>query len=714
MTTSDHVERRHGPTALFRGIARWTWRQLSSLSLQTWVLLYFAVVYCELVVLLEYLRYVDLITNAWDLGILQQALYTTTHGGGFLYYTAELPWNATGSFFGVHFAPTLLLVAPFYFLWPGALTVLVIQAIVVTASAFPLYRLAGEYLGPTPSALLAMAYLLSPPILGALMYDFHVEAFLPVCALTFWWAWKQDRRLLAFVAGALLVCCGEYGPISLGMIALTFLVPRGWGLLNRRVRDWRIWWTSVRFPLAVVMAMVPVTLIVFDAAKVFSPGTPPSGQVILLGGSPTQIVWTLISDPRQVVRALELLGWEKVAFFLGALWTGLLVWILAPTELLPAIPWFVVVLLTNDPGYTGLVGYQYAFLTFPFVFVATAHGARRASTGVARVVAWWKTGRGERQGLSVGPIDSLARGRSLRLLLRPEGFLHLRGEATPQLALAVGLLVVAVSSQGAYSPIRPWSQGWPDAAELPTGHDRDIDRLLSLVPGNSSVSLLPNLFPQVADREDAYPYYHQGTEYLLVDVTSFWFTSAMPPPDPPLIWQSELRENVTAPYGLVASASGGLLYRLGYTGFPSLFEPYDLLTVPAEVIPNGSTFLADPSTPYGGVVTPRASAASGVLWDGTSVMLPQGQYNLTIWLMANPSLPGPLNVSVTIDNNASSLYSETVRPNQLRAGWTPLEINLSVPYSGFVRVRGLAAGSPTGIALGGLDYTQVPSAEEIG
>lgn len=46
-------------------------------------------------------------THAWDLGIFNQAFWTTLYDGKFFYYTAELLVIPSGSFFGMHFSPIL-------------------------------------------------------------------------------------------------------------------------------------------------------------------------------------------------------------------------------------------------------------------------------------------------------------------------------------------------------------------------------------------------------------------------------------------------------------------------------------------------------------------------------------------------------------------------------------------------------------------------------
>jgi hypothetical protein len=52
-----------------------------------------------------------------------------------------------GSHLGVHFSPTLLLLAPLYALWPSPLALVAAQALVVALAMVPLYRLLERDMG---------------------------------------------------------------------------------------------------------------------------------------------------------------------------------------------------------------------------------------------------------------------------------------------------------------------------------------------------------------------------------------------------------------------------------------------------------------------------------------------------------------------------------------------------------------------------------------
>src|SRR5579884_3511956 len=66
-------------------------------------------------------RYYTGQTNAWDLGIFQQALYSFAFHARLFYYTPEIFFkNPSGLFFGVHFSLLMFPLGIFYRLLPYA------------------------------------------------------------------------------------------------------------------------------------------------------------------------------------------------------------------------------------------------------------------------------------------------------------------------------------------------------------------------------------------------------------------------------------------------------------------------------------------------------------------------------------------------------------------------------------------------------------------
>lgn len=112
-------------------------------------------------------------TTGFDLGIFEQAVRSYAH---FSAPVADLKGPGY-PLLGDHFHPILAVLAPLYWIFPSALTLLFAQAGLLAGSAVPVARLGIERLGTTAGLLIGAAYGLSWGIQQAVWFDFHEVAF---------------------------------------------------------------------------------------------------------------------------------------------------------------------------------------------------------------------------------------------------------------------------------------------------------------------------------------------------------------------------------------------------------------------------------------------------------------------------------------------------------------------------------------------------------
>ncbi|MGW0824142.1 DUF2079 domain-containing protein [Streptomyces sp. NPDC002845] len=114
-----------------------------------------------------------MLTSSYDLGIFEQVVRSYAEG--------RLPVSEVkGQDFpvlGDHFSPVLALVAPFYWVWRGAETLLVAQAALLAVSVVPLTLWARRTLGDPAGAVIGACYGISWGIASGVGYDFHEVAF---------------------------------------------------------------------------------------------------------------------------------------------------------------------------------------------------------------------------------------------------------------------------------------------------------------------------------------------------------------------------------------------------------------------------------------------------------------------------------------------------------------------------------------------------------
>ncbi|OIJ91256.1 hypothetical protein BIV24_16130 [Streptomyces colonosanans] len=161
-----------------------------------------------------------MLTSSYDLGIFEQVVRSYAEG--------HLPVSEVkGQDFpvlGDHFSPILALVAPFYWVWQGAETLLVVQAALLAVSVVPLTLWARRALSAPAGAIIGACYGLSWGIASGVGYDFHEVAF-AVPLLAFSLAALGSGRLAAAACWALpLLCVKE----DLGLTVLVIGLVIAW------------------------------------------------------------------------------------------------------------------------------------------------------------------------------------------------------------------------------------------------------------------------------------------------------------------------------------------------------------------------------------------------------------------------------------------------------------------------------------------------------
>jgi len=141
-----------------------------------------------------YLKHYTFSSYAWDLGVFNQLLHDTVFEGKPFYYTPDLYFNDSGSYFVIHFSPILVLLLPIYYLFPGIITLLIIKALLLASAAIPLFFLSNIFLKDKKISLyISLVYLLYPGLQGANWFDFQQQVFLPLLLFTTLYLFMKER-----------------------------------------------------------------------------------------------------------------------------------------------------------------------------------------------------------------------------------------------------------------------------------------------------------------------------------------------------------------------------------------------------------------------------------------------------------------------------------------------------------------------------------------
>ena len=124
------------------------------------------------------LRYKSYSNSTYDFGIFAQ-MYEYMKQTGKMTTTVER--NTLLSHFGVHFSPIFYIGLPIYMIFPSAITVQVIQAIMVALPIIPIVLLCRHYkLSNWITVAVTLIYALYPATAGGTFYDISSAVFLQV------------------------------------------------------------------------------------------------------------------------------------------------------------------------------------------------------------------------------------------------------------------------------------------------------------------------------------------------------------------------------------------------------------------------------------------------------------------------------------------------------------------------------------------------------
>lgn len=301
-------------------------------KISSWLLLAM-VLYLIALGAMSSLRHYNFQTQTWDLGAFVQTFWNTSHGR-----IMQNNLEEVRNHFGVHMSPFLLLLAPGYVVFQTPYYLLIIQTLALALGAWPLYLLARRVLqNERISLLVAVGYLLYPPLQWVNLFDFHEIAFfvpLMLAALCFIEAenWKLAAFFLALSASV------EENAVLAVLFAGIYLIVR------KKFKAG--FWTTGLSMLFFVLAI-----------KVFMPA---AGGGLLrldryshLGGNIPEILQNFITHPK--------LFWDTV--FVGPKMLYVF-WLLVPIGFLPLLSGRAWILLIPGLLQNLLTLFEFQFSSF--------------------------------------------------------------------------------------------------------------------------------------------------------------------------------------------------------------------------------------------------------------------------------------------------------------------------------------------------------------
>ncbi|MGW8955697.1 DUF2079 domain-containing protein [Streptomyces sp. NPDC055709] len=286
-----------------------------------------------------------LLSNSYDLGVFDQAVRSWASG--------HLPVSELKGpnfpILGDHFHLILVLLVPFYWLWPGPETLLVAQAALIAVSVLPLVVWARRELGDVAAAVIGVCYGASWGIASAVGFDFHEVAFAaPLLSLSLVALGTGKLRAAVYWALPLLLVKEDLG-LTVAAIGLV-IVHRGSRKLGLTAAA-----IGVGGSLLALLVILPV----------FNPT-----------GSYDR--WYMLDNPDGQGAGLgDLLYKVTIGLIIPEVKVTTLILVLAPTLFLAlrssmvwiALPTLVWRLATSYSPHWG-TGYHYSLVLMPIIFAA--------------------------------------------------------------------------------------------------------------------------------------------------------------------------------------------------------------------------------------------------------------------------------------------------------------------------------------------------------
>lgn len=544
------------------------------------------------------LRYDTFKAAAFDLGNMDQVLWNTIHGRPFQFTNQAIDWFGPPTRLALHFEPIILPLSLLYAFGADPRILLIFQTLALVSGALPVFLLTRKYLPEWPllAGFMALAYLLTPALLGLNIFDFHPVSLATPLLLYAILALTYKRYVWFLIACILAASTKEDVPLAIAMLGLLVLWRYKLPRLGITLMSGGLLWSFLAF---------------FVIIPHFFPGAQHNNfwyRYESLGSTPAVAILNLLIHPWLFFTMF--ITFERFFYLAGLLRSTGFLSLLAPEWLLPALPSLAVNLLSTDPFlYSGV--FHYNAVIIPFILLSAIHGTRRLITiwqgwrgeegealrgrylGNATAVpsrggggaGWGGDPCGRRWWRYLWPLPlphpqaftaitkafqiPILVGASLWIRTCLDRLKNLRNvqwqrfsERMEPIAKAVPVLrlqrlvfawiafMLALNLVLALSVLNPF---WAD--HPPGSHEQHIQQLLALIPPNASVSAGANLNPHLSDRERLAVFpspLNTSIQYIIVDLNAVF-------PEDRTEMASELNQLVASGQFRVLARSDGVV-----------------------------------------------------------------------------------------------------------------------------------------------------------
>jgi hypothetical protein len=229
-----------------------------------------------------------------------------------------------------------------------------------------------------------------------------------------------------------------------------------------------------------------------------------------------------------------------------------------------------------------------------------------------------------------------------------------------------------------------------------------------MIPLNATVSCMPEIFPQIANRINAYPYLTKNSSYILIDtINEFWLTTKYAAPATNLPWLIELSKLDYNNYGVLAQKDGILLLQRDYRDNPKIISLDNYLIYPTSFTRYKSKLIYDNSSPMMSYLDVKEVNGITLEWSGPYKVLLPGTYRIGVWLLPTDQINNTLELIASIGTDEiKDLKKWDIKSESLHNSWNQVWLSVDIPYPGYFELKGYSLDK-NDIQFGGIIVEQI-------
>jgi uncharacterized membrane protein len=343
------------------------------------LLAFFVLAYVAYFSYLTILRYHTLYANYFDLGIMHQTVFNTYRSlrtgdfSRFLELTNPHGYDQVKRM-AIHNDILLAFIAPFYFIYSGPETLLIIQSCVLGIGAFAVYGIAQIILEKQKKKkiigiIFSLSYLLFSPMQRANVFEFHAVTLATGLLLFMFYFFLKKKYLISGLFFIASIFSKEEVALTTAFfgIYIIFITLKNEKIkLDERKSD-LIYGTFV-FVCSVVWFFLSMLVIIPIFRREMSFALTYYSD---FGDSPVEVFFGILKNPSSIAKYLWHI--DTARYFLFMLGPIGFISLFAPIQLLIVLPEFAINLLSNNWNMRNVI-YHYTSVITPFVFISALYG----------------------------------------------------------------------------------------------------------------------------------------------------------------------------------------------------------------------------------------------------------------------------------------------------------------------------------------------------